>query len=733
MLHRMLPFLLLLVPLTAQSEAASTPKPERLKIGLALGGGGAKGAAHVGILRVLEELHVPVDYIAGSSMGSIVAGLYASGMSPDEIEQHLAAMDWDDIMQDKPPRRELSYRRKQDDGDYLVKLELGWRDGGLRAPPGLILGQKFNLLLKWFTLHVSHIRDFDQLPIPFRPVAVDLADGAVVPLAAGNLADAMRASAALPGVFAPVAIDGRLLIDGAMAKNLPVDVVRAMGADRVIAVDVGSKFAPVESLHSALEISSQAMLMATRRDADRQIASLTDGDVLLTPSIAHIDTLDFSKTAEAMTLGEAAARRQIDALRRYAVGEEDWQAYLRRQRVYRRLELAVNRVRIDNRSGTDAAAIASRVAITPGTVLSLPALSRDIGRIYGMGDFEQVNFFIDSSDGLTELVYQPVAKSWGPDYLRFGLNIEDNFDGNSRYQIALSQNRTRLNRYGGEWKNTVQIGFEQRLTSELFQPLGYNDYYFAQARLGVRRFVTDIDAGIDTVQYEVRGGLADLSLGRQLGPQYGALLLGLQHEWLRGEPRVRSTGLQRVAAESGGMHISVSYDQLDNTNFPKQGGEASLGYVGNRRHLGADADYDKAGLAFARFFTRQDDTWMIGARLASSLGSELPFYDSYQLGGFSSLSGYASGALQGNYLGLAKLLYWRRLGGGGKAVDGIYSGVSLEGGNVWQQRRQIGTRSLIYAGSLFLGLDTVAGPVYFGYGRAEDNVDSWYFFLGKSF
>ena len=235
--------LLLLSCLTPLALAAGIDKgghASRPKIGLALSGGGARGAAHVGVLRVLEELRIPVDYIAGTSMGAIVGGLYASGMGPDEIEQALKEMDWDAVLRDSQPRPERSFRRKLDDRLYLSKLKTGVKDGKIGIPTAVIQGQQFNLVLNRLTVAVAEIDDFDELPIPFRAVATEIATGEEVVLGSGNLATAIRASISVPGVFAGVLIDDRLLVDGGISNNLPVSVVREMGADIVIAVDIST-------------------------------------------------------------------------------------------------------------------------------------------------------------------------------------------------------------------------------------------------------------------------------------------------------------------------------------------------------------------------------------------------------------------------------------------------------------------------------------------------------------
>ena len=236
----------------AADQPEETARP---RIGLVLGGGGARGAAHVGVLKVLEELRIPVDYIAGTSMGSIVGGLYASGMSPQEIEREILAMDWDDLFKDYPSRADRSFRRKRDDDNYAFKARAGFNRGSIQIPLAYIRGQKFDLVLNSLSLGVVDVSDFDRLPIPYRAVAADLETGKEVVLASGSLAQAIRASMAVPAAFDPVEIDGRLLVDGGIANNVPVSVARGMGAEVFIVVDVGSGLFKREDITSALSIT----------------------------------------------------------------------------------------------------------------------------------------------------------------------------------------------------------------------------------------------------------------------------------------------------------------------------------------------------------------------------------------------------------------------------------------------------------------------------------------------
>ena len=287
-------------------QEAQSNKLERPKVGLVLSGGGAKGAAHVGVIRVLEEMGVPIDLVVGTSMGAIVGGLYASGLSGKELEQAIQEIDWEDIFDDDPPRAERSLRRKRDDADFLVRYRLGLKDGELQLPRGVILGQKLMLALRKLSANGAR-SDFDDLTRPFRAVATDLESGEPVVLKSGSLALAMRASMSVPGVFPPVDYDGRLLIDGGVANNLPIDVAREMGADIVIAVNVQTDPSPREKLDSVINIVDQTINLLVLRETRRQLETLNEHDLLIQPAMGDIGLGDFLRAEEAIQLGESAA------------------------------------------------------------------------------------------------------------------------------------------------------------------------------------------------------------------------------------------------------------------------------------------------------------------------------------------------------------------------------------------------------------------------------------------
>src|SRR6185312_8048987 len=446
----------------SQACAAADP-PVRPKICLVLSGGGARGMAHIGVLKVLEDLKIPIDCIAGTSMGAVVGGLYASGMTAEQIDATMRSVDWQEAFRDAPPRRDLAFRRKQDDRNFLVRLPLGLKHGKILLPKGFIQGQKLQQTLRQLTLPFSNSTNFDLLPTPFRAVATDLETGNAVLLDKGDLAVAMRASISAPGVFAPVESQGRLLVDGGLAENLPIDAARAMHPDVLIVSDVSFPLQPRSALDSALSISNQMLAILVRKDTDRQRATLTGQDVLITPDLGTATATDFTAVNGAITRGEQAARGAAGQLAALGVGACAYRDYLAR-RAQREPGLPPLRfVRVDPESKRYEKTIMAEMQPLIGKPLDVDQVGKRITELYGLGNFETLDYTLverpadqgrtagapgvaagqgaaagagdagTGGDADTGLEIHARRKSWGPNYLRFGLNLEDDFQGNSQY------------------------------------------------------------------------------------------------------------------------------------------------------------------------------------------------------------------------------------------------------------------------------------------------------------
>jgi NTE family protein len=302
-------------PAAAQVSDAPSVRP---RVGLVLSGGGARGIAHVGVLKVLEEARVPVDLIVGTSMGAIIGGLYASGMSAAELEREILSIDWGNVFERREPRQLLSQRRKEEDFELSPVLELGFRDGEFRLPTGAVSTRDLEMLLRRYTLPTRHLATFDSLPTPFRAVATDMETGHPVVMDHGDLAAALRASMSVPGVFSPLEVDGRILGDGGLVNNLPVNVARRMGADVIIAVNIGTPLAGRETLGSLLGITSQMVNILTEQNVQASMALLTPADLLLLPPLGKLTSADFDRAQELVRIGEAYGQSVREALARFA-------------------------------------------------------------------------------------------------------------------------------------------------------------------------------------------------------------------------------------------------------------------------------------------------------------------------------------------------------------------------------------------------------------------------------
>ncbi len=705
--------------------------PSRPKIGLVLGGGGAKGAAHIGVLKVLEELKVPIDFIGGTSMGAVVGSLYASGMSPDEIERALTSVDWDDLFTDSPPRSDIDFWRKRDDFTILSALELGIKDGRVRAPRAFIAGQKIGLLFETLLMPVSNITDFDKLPTPYRAVASDLGTGEVVVLKSGRLVDAARASMSVPGVFPPVEVNGRLLADGGVVRNLPVDIVRSMGADIIIAVDVGKALPPKEKLKSMLAITNQMIDIMMKANVQAQIDSLTERDIFVRPDLGTIDSGDFKRGKEAIERGMRAAWSQEAALRKLSVTDAEYSVYRARHQRETPTSVRVGEVAIEGLSRVSPETVRSKLDIEPGQEIGIEQLKHKIGTVYGMGDFELVALNAKRRDDVYDLTVRANEKSWGPNYLRWGIGLSSNAKGDSNYYLLGDYTMRWINHLGAEWKNQAMLGSHQLLLSEFYQPLEHSRTLFIAPRVMWDQTLIDLYQGNDiTAQYRVRKATATADFGIQPW-SYGEIRLGYEagsgtQSLYRG-----TLSLPRRDIAFGAFRVRVLADQLDNVKFPHEGYGGRIDYYYSVPDYGADNRYQTIDAEFLKAFTYQAYTVLASARYGSYINCAIPFYDEFTLGGFLNLSGYQQDQLRGQQVALGKLVAYRKTSR--FMLGSFYTGVSLEAGNVWQTGQSVALSDLVMAGSVFIGYDTALGPLYLGFGAAERGVNSLYFYLGRVF
>ena len=717
------------------APAAHAAEAERPRVGLVLSGGGARGAAHVGVLKVLDELRVPVDAIAGTSMGAVVGGLYASGMSAAEIETLIRSLNWQDAFRDRPPREELGFRRKQDERNFLVRYALGLKEEGFVLPPGLVQGQKLEQVLRNAALPVAEVQRFDQLPIPFRAIATDLETGQAVVMDSGDLVTAMRASISAPGVFAPAQRDGRLLVDGGLVENLPIDTARAMGVDVLIVVDVSFPLYLRDELTSPLEVTNQAFAILIRGRTLEQRKKLLPTDVVLDPPLGTFPSADFSRVPQALRAGEEAARGASASLAKLSLDEAGYRSYLA-ARTTRSTELPVIEfVRADSASTQYEPLIQETMKDLVGRKLDGELMRSRLSSLYALDRFETIDYTLVEDEGRAGIEMDLRRKSWGPNYVRMGLNLEDDFEGNSRYNAAMRFIATELNSLGGEWLTDIQIGENPKFFTEFYQPLSLASRYFLSPQFDFEeRSVFELRERDRVAEYRVREVQGGLDFGREIS-NWGEIRFGVHRGTGRRRILIGDPSLPSSEFDRGGYFTRFSYDRLDSIFFPRHGQQFDIEWRAERDNLGADQDFDifRTSWLVARSFNRHTLIfWTDAGTTVDAL--ETP-ENSFSLGGFLNLSGLPPGFLAGPHYGIGRLIYYRRVGRGGEGVLDLpaYAGISLEAGNTWFDRKDVSLGDLRMNASLFFGLDTPLGPVYLATGYDEGGDKAFYLFLGRTF
>jgi NTE family protein len=721
-------------PPPTDSSAAPDARP---RVGLVLSGGGARGTAHIGVLKVLDELKVPVDAIAGTSMGAVVGGLYASGLSGIEIEKIMSTLDWQDAFRDRPPRADLTFRRKQEDQNFLVKFPLGLRSGRFLLPKGLVQGQKLNQTLRRLTLPVAHVASFDDLPVPFRAVATDLETGAAVIISDGDLTSAMRASLSAPGVFAPVEREGRLLVDGGLVENLPIDVVRQMGVDVIIVVDVSFPLMARERLNSVPTISNQMLAILIRKDSEAQKKTLGPNDIVIDPKLGEASSFDFTIVKRVIEAGEKAAREMQPRLAALTNPPEAAERYAARREASRKPPPRIDFVRVQPGSERYAESLNNLFDGTIGEPLDSEELAERVTGYYGKGNLEALDYEVVTDEmGRRGLALTARRNSWGPNYVRFGLNLQDDFEGNSSYNAAARFVLSEITQPGGEWVWDLQVGESSRIATEIYLPVSQSSPYFLlpHAQFGARN-VTVLEDQRPVAEYRLRSFIYGVDYGREFG-NWGEIRAGLRREIGSTRVRVGDPTLPTDDFDVREYFLRLAYDRLDDVNFPHRGQLASLEWRGERTGLGSERAADR--LAFdwlgARSWGRH--TAVLWASLGTALDDEVGDVRTlFPLGGFFNLSGLRADSLTGRHFGIARFLYYKQIGRGGPGFLDVpaYLGLSLEAGNVWEQRSDASFDSARKNASLYLGLDTLLGPVYLGAGYDESGQEAFYLFLGRTF
>jgi len=741
----------------------SPPSASRPTIGLVLSGGGARGYAHLGVLRVFEQNRIPVDRIAGTSMGAVVGGLYATGQTADRIIERMQGVNLANVAFDRSDRPNMTQGEREDDEQYPIGLSAGYADGKVKLPAGFVQGNQFLRLLEDWTSGVQGNVSFDQLPIPYRAIATDLETGGEVVLSSGSLPRAIRASMAVPGIYTPIEIDGRLLVDGGLVENLPVDVARQMGAEVIIAVDIGTPLRKRDDINSVLDVSNQMLGILIGQNMRTSKSLLRDQDVLISPALGNITFTQFSRAEEAIAAGEEAAKAAMPRLQQYALSPEQYAAW-REERVTR---LALDRPQIDKitivtRGRIPADFIRRHLTVKEGDVYDPVQVKTDIEAMQSIGAYDNFNHeLITDEKGVHTLRVEASEPSWGPNIFIFGLSLDTNFNGQGAFRLSVGHRLPWITESGLEWRNDIVLGTDlNRFYTELRQPIPWianGNYYlapYAEYQQQDHDFtINDILPGQPTntlpfAQYQLTTLRAGLDLGIPIG-HIGELRAGLTYVDYIDRPKsfipeillnpgslnLTDNALETTRSRLFGPRVRLTLDQLDDPIFPRRGyylyasSETSLLHDGNN-YTEAYADALWAATWGRHSFNFELE---VGGDLNIGNQAQPP---GFFLGGFQNLSAYPPNQFSGNYLLFGRATYLTPIATFDSAFSrNLFLGASVEAGQVWVQenKNRFGQGPYQTSYSLFSGLTTGVGPVYFGFAFAPAGQFNVYFQLGRPF
>ena len=740
---RPLPWLLLLLlswpapgrPARAQEPGTGADRTPG-GITLVLSGGGARGAAHIGVLEVLEENRIPVARVIGTSMGSIVGGLYATGWSPADLRQLFTEIDFGSVLIDQPARLEKSYRRRGDDREFLIPLKLRFVGAKPYLPPAALGGQRLATLLTTLEIQSTGERDFDAFPIPYRAVAADLATGEAVVLGKGSLGNAMRASMSVAGMFAPVVIDGRTLVDGGAAANLPVGLAQAWEAGApIIAVDITSPLEEAGATSSMFSVMGQMSSLLTAGNRTVDISRLRSQDLLIQPPLGDITFTSFARMPEAIDIGAAAARAAMESLRRYSVSEEEYAAFQSGHRRRPAAELVADALVFENSSPVRDGIVAGRVHVPLGQPLDLEALSTDIAGLQALDYFGTIRPTFERAEGRGILTLATPSKPHGRNSLQFGVNFNDDFDGDAGYGLSVRHQLLAANRLAGEWVNIGRIGDISGLSSEFYQPLDDRMKWFVVPAVEVRRETRTLwQDGSPFAEFRVRRNAASLAGGRILGT-WGEARLGVFRAHDEGDIRIGPPAVPEFSEAQGGLRAGFQVDTFNESVFAQHGLGLQATYEHGLDSLGSETGLRVASLRGSGAFSVGRHTFSPGVEWGEIFEGELTFGNALRLGGLFRLSGLGQDELLGSRLVLGKLVYFWEVAGFdlGTISSKLYAGASIEAGRTYNDGESLTWDDLRPSACIFIGGRTPLGPVTLAYGVAEEGRRRIYLSIGARF
>ncbi len=706
----------------------------RLKIGLVLSGGGARGVAHVGVIEWMEKNRIPVDYIAGTSMGGLIGAAYATGRSPAELKQLLLSQKWDQLFSSGPGYNQLAYRRKDDKRTYQINVDMGYRNG-LSLPLGISTAHYIGLLIDRLTLPYSDLSSFDDLPIPYRCVATDLLSAKPVILKDGSLASAMRATMAIPGVFPPIERDNMVLVDGGLLNNIPTDVIRSMRPDVVIAVDVGTKLGDIQTISSLVGILQQSIVVMTIEN-DRRNLSLAD--LIIAPDMGELSVLDFSSIEKSFEIGYQAAESKASILSKFALGPDEWEQYVAVRNSKVRIDVpAPRQIVIAGNDKQLQRSLGKKLSADIGRPLDIDNLEANLNRITGQGKYESVRYrFLPGIENQGPNILEITAKEkrHSPPAINMGVVIDGSDVNAINFTIGSRVTLYDIWRPGTEWRIDSRLGFENLFATEYFVPLGQSGFFAAphavyrRERQGVfrgRNRFAEYQADRSGVGLDI-GFLTDRSELR-IGYEFGRI----QAKSLTGEP-----GLPDVDGIVSYAHVQWAFDGQDSQTIPRRG----IRFVADGKWYlktpNSAADFPQLEINGSAFHPMSRWGSLFGAMSGgTSFERSAPAFQEFLIGGPFKYGAMERNELRVNHYALGTFGYLHKIYQLPSLVGStVYAGAWVDQLATWSGGATLaGPQRFRTAFSTGLILDTKLGPFSIIGSYGEEGRGQIYFSLGRFF
>lgn len=718
-------------PASAAPDAIPQERPTgRPRIGVALEGGGALGLAHIGVLEWFEEHHIPVDYVAGTSMGGLVGGFYATGMSPAEMKKLIEGVDWKEVISDATPFEDLSYRRKEDQRAYPNAFILGLRDG-LSIPSGLNSGHQIGLLIARITLPYFNLESFEALPTPFRCVATDLVSGKEVVFEQGSLAEALRSTMSIPGAFKPVFEKERVLVDGGLVNNLPTDVVKQMGADIVIAVHLETQPVEAKDIKSLFSVLNQSVRVVV---AENEVRGLAHADAVVSVNLGGYSSTDYKKNEPIMQKGYTAADEKSRLLEKFALSNAEWDDF-KQDRETRKKTLAPvpQFIKVE---GADTAQQTENVehylAPLAGKPLDTEKLDRELTQLTGLGRYDTVGYQMMERDGKQGLLIQVNEKNYAPPTIQPGFEVDGSESEEVGFTMGARLTFLDVAGFRSEWRTDFLFGNTYGLGSELYRPFtAVSKWFVAPHGVATTRVFKIYEKGNPLADYKL--GQADIGMDVGYGfNRFSELRFGYEVGYLDAQLRLGTPVFNSVNGRVGDARLHYLFDHTDDPVIPRSGVRSETTFRWFDTSPGAASAFPslQTNLEYFQPVSELGSVFVNGEG-GSTFGFNNTGIPQFFLGGPLTLSAYGLNELQGNkyYLFRGGYLHdlWTLPPLAGKRVFVI---ASYEFAKMYGAPNESKFPNDFAAGVL---AETVIGPLFVGGSVGDTDHHKWFFQLGRVF